>query len=342
VKRFRHNVFGKDPERPMRGVSPLPTLFTLGNLFCGFAAITYSLKAASAQKFSLGPFLQNIDPLVVGCYLILAAMFFDLADGRIARMTRSTSRFGIEIDSLADIVSFCVAPGVMAKVLIDSPEVGFFSGLGWVLVVTFVACGTLRLARYNVEAQNGSGGAAGHFAGMPTPGAAGLVVSVILFRAMMLERGLAEVAWGIAWALPFVMALAGLMMVSRVRYAHVGNRLLRGRRSLWHVVMLVFLLTVAFWHLEYALIVVFWGYFLHGPLVAIIRHLAGRGAKAQKAETPTSAPTEADAAESPSAPAPSVSDEADSLDSAGPAALPADEEKASAAVEPPPETEKPQ
>lgn len=280
MARRRWPFFGRT-EPVMRRVSPLPTLVTVGNLLFGFAAIAYSLQATPPETAD-----WNVKPLVFGCYLLLGAMLCDLFDGRLARMMRATGRFGVEIDSLADIVSFCVAPAVMALALIRQTPLpaGIPPGLLWVLVMTFVACGALRLARYNVESLGHPDQATGYFKGLPTPGAAGLVIAAILLHnavapatapaaaatadatAAAATTAGAEVALWIARLLPGLMCLAGLAMVSRIPYPHVGNRLLRGRRSFFQVVLLIFLLAVALWHLAYTLGLVFGGYFLCGPV----------------------------------------------------------------------------
>jgi CDP-diacylglycerol--serine O-phosphatidyltransferase len=118
-------------ERLSRGLFVLPTLFTVGNLFCGYLSIWSSIRGT----FDLS------------AYLIIAAGILDMLDGRIARMTHSTSAFGEQYDSMADLVSFGVAPAVLAY----SWGLADFHRLGWMVSFLFVVCGSMRLARFNIQ-----------------------------------------------------------------------------------------------------------------------------------------------------------------------------------------------
>lgn len=145
----------------------LPNLFTLSSVFCGFYAALLGAQAHSSADF------------YKAALLIIFAMFFDIVDGRVARLTRTQSAFGIQIDSLADIVSFGVAPGI----LVHRWSLAALDDLGLFAAFAFVAAGTIRLARFNVLSmrQDGSPGKPGKYIkGLPIPGAAGLIVSLVL------------------------------------------------------------------------------------------------------------------------------------------------------------------
>ena len=145
-------------ERFRRSVYLLPNLCTAMNMFCGFYAIVSAIN----------------DRFVPAAYALIIAGVFDNLDGKIARVTRSTSKFGVEFDSLADLVSFGVAPGLMIYLWALEP----LHRLGWLAAFLFVVCGALRLARFNTQV--GRVGSE-YFVGLPIPAAAGMNAVVILF-----------------------------------------------------------------------------------------------------------------------------------------------------------------
>src|SRR4051794_10724614 len=161
----------------------LPNLMTMGNLFCGFTATLKILEAA---------LLQSVDVIAAGelfhtaIWFILGACIFDLLDGRLARLGGHDSDFGREFDSLADIVSFGVAPALMVYriVLQDFPTAC------WIIAVIYLVCGAMRLARFNCVAANREGvptERAKNFTGFPIPAAAGLIASITLFMLWLAE-----------------------------------------------------------------------------------------------------------------------------------------------------------
>lgn len=188
--------------RLRRGIYLLPTLFTTGNLFCGFSAI---IQASRGDFWLAGA-------------LIIAAALLDGLDGRIARLTGSTSDFGLQFDSLADIVSFGVAPAVLA----------YYWGLtamgrsGWLIAFLFVVCAAMRLARFNIRA---SASDKRFFAGLPSPPAAGAIATLAF---VVPEPALPRWATGLFAGLVLT---AGLLMVSRFRYRSFKDFDLRNRRS---------------------------------------------------------------------------------------------------------------
>ena len=154
-----------------KGISFLPNLITTGAVFCGFYSIMQSINGNYERA----------------AWAIIAAGVFDLLDGRIARMTGSVSDFGIAYDSLSDFCSFGFAPALLAYFWLLQPH----GRWGWAGAFLFVACAALRLAKYNVQAEEAEdeGGVVTRFSGLPTPGAAGLVVTGVLVHQAYVGTG---------------------------------------------------------------------------------------------------------------------------------------------------------
>ena len=192
--------------RLRRGIYLLPTLFTIGNLFCGF----YSLVLTFRSEFERASLL------------VVAAGILDGLDGRIARLTGTTSAFGNEFDSLADVVSFGVAPALLAYHWGLIP-LGRF---GWLVAFLFVVCAAMRLARFNIQT---SAADKRYFAGLPSPMAGGSVACLsYALPALQPQR------W-IALAVATLVTTLGLLMVSRFRYPSFKGLRLRSRRSYLYV-----------------------------------------------------------------------------------------------------------
>lgn len=187
----------------------LPNLFTAGNLACGFFALTW--------MFKYNPAAQDFEPIYRAIWLILAAFAFDFFDGRVARMTRKQSPFGREFDSLADMVSFGVAPAFMVYQVVLHE----FIRTGWVVAAIYLVCGGVRLARFNILSQIGAKKHSGEFTGFPIPSAAGLVVSVTLMMMSLQEHDRQLGAW--RFVLPALMLALSWVMVSNVRYPTFKN-----------------------------------------------------------------------------------------------------------------------
>ena len=185
-----------------RGIYLLPTLFTIGNLFCGYSSVVYS----SRGSFHLA------------ALLIIVAGILDGLDGRIARLTGSTSEFGLQFDSLADVVSFGIAPACLVYHWTLTP----LGRTGWLIAFLFVVCAAMRLARFNLQTSLVD---KRFFVGLPTPAAAGALASMaIVFpdapQAKWISVLLAVVVVGVA-----------LQMISRLRYRSFKDFDLRNRRS---------------------------------------------------------------------------------------------------------------
>lgn len=214
----------------------LPSMFTTGNLFCGF----YSIVRAFNHDFEKA------------AYAILLAGIFDVLDGRVARITRSTSKFGVEYDSIADVVSFGVAPAVLTYVWVLQG----FGSLGFAGAFFFAACGALRLARFNTIAEELP---KSYFLGLPIPAAANLVAAVqIAHHDVHFEHADVIVL--------FLVFALGLLMVSSIRYRSFKDFDLRHRRSFFQLVFLVALLAFAAVKPEIALAVLFGYYAAWGPV----------------------------------------------------------------------------
>jgi len=194
----------------------LPNLMTGGNLFCGFVALTYIVQAKQAD-IEAGRYLD----IKIALFFILLACIFDLLDGRVARMGGAESPFGREFDSLADIVSFGVAPAFLVHRIVLRDVFTVHQEIGWFIASVYLLCGAFRLARFNcLAAQAGSGGGK-EFLGFPIPAAAGLVVSLTLFMFGLNELGWMEERFSTSrwrYLLPVIMLFLSAMMVSEVKY----------------------------------------------------------------------------------------------------------------------------
>jgi CDP-diacylglycerol--serine O-phosphatidyltransferase len=203
----------------------LPNLMTAGNLFCGFMAVIQCIQARLAETTVNGVYLgaDAGSHYRHAVYLIFGAAAFDALDGRLARMGGRESLFGAEFDSLADVVSFGIAPALLMFFFILSPTVGFewFRNVGWFVGFVYLLCAAMRLARFNVITNpllhKGAKDSDKDFLGLPVPAAAGTVASTVLFLLQLQESG-AFPTNRYALALPFLMLLIAFLMMSTVRY----------------------------------------------------------------------------------------------------------------------------
>ncbi len=269
----------------------LPTLITLGSLFCGFGAIVVSTMPAVAQPWvdsfaSPAPagltgeamrIVAKMSAVEFASWLILIAMIFDALDGRVARMSNQVTEFGGELDSLCDAISFGVAPAAVAMALLTEYYHGWTVRLIWVACAIFAVCAVLRLARFNV-ANKPDEESHRSFQGLPSPSGAGMIASFVIMHAnivqatVMAESGPFD--WIGRWVLPVLLITVGPLMISRVRYVHLIGELTRGERSFPFFVGLVFFLILVVVLKEYILPVIFTTYVLSGLVgVAIDRTL---------------------------------------------------------------------
>lgn len=278
-------------DRVLKTVAVLPSMATLGNLLCGLGAIYVCMLSMQAmgsdhRLHSIGGTkLSSLFPtfLAIAAYLLFAAMFFDAIDGRLARMTRKTSEFGAQLDSLADIVSFGVAPAVLVLCIAYPGDVMALSGPAraywraeWVMAAIYVSCAALRLARFNVESVADESAHMG-FRGLPTPGAAGAVIGLVILHQDLLMGTMSDWTYRFVGRMmpPFAM-LVGLLMVSRFSYPHVVNTVLRGRRPFRQVVGMVIVALIGL-VVQFQLTIALAGalYALSGPVTAMIRKIKG-------------------------------------------------------------------
>ncbi len=235
----------------------LPNLMTAGNLFCGFAAVLRIYDGA--QRIDL---LEAASDFHDAIWFILAACIFDLLDGRLARLGGHESAFGREFDSLADIVSFGMAPALLVYQIV----LGEFQNLGWMIAFIYLACGALRLARFNcVAAATGSTVVPDKsFTGFPIPAAAGVIASITLFM-LWLDEGQRTIGrW--KYVLPVLMLFLSFMMFSKFRYPSFKAVNWRTTRSIPRFFFLIAVLAVTVKFYQWMAAVIFLSYLLYGFL----------------------------------------------------------------------------
>jgi CDP-diacylglycerol--serine O-phosphatidyltransferase len=267
------------PRRRPRGIPPLrkgvyilPNLFTSAGLFAGFYSVICTLRG----DFHLA------------AIMILAAQFCDVMDGRIARLTRTSSSFGVQYDSLADLVAFGVAPGILVWSWALEP----WGRWGWLAATVFVTCGALRLARFNVQAGSVE---RRHFVGLPTPAAADVVAATVLIYFYFGGQGAANKML----VMPLLILGLAALMVSEVRYFSFKEFHLHHRHPFSVLLGVLCLAVLAIAEPELMLFVVATTYALSGPLGATLRLLARR----RRARRPPPAPGDSsDAAGGPTRP----------------------------------------
>jgi CDP-diacylglycerol--serine O-phosphatidyltransferase len=215
-----------------KGIYILPNLITAGSLFCGFFALLRTLQ----------------EDFYMGAILILASGLLDGMDGKIARYTNTTTRFGVEFDSLADVIAFCVAPGILVYAWALEP----FGRMGWLASFLFVVCGALRLARYNLQ---GSTVESRFFSGLPTPAAAGLIATGVLVYYEAGDTGVDK-------------HLIVLIVTTFKYYGFKDIELFRRKPFRWLVIAILLLIVIAY-EPEYTLFGLFFAYFISGPIVTL-------------------------------------------------------------------------
>ncbi|MFQ5926093.1 MAG: CDP-diacylglycerol--serine O-phosphatidyltransferase [Terriglobia bacterium] len=265
---------GAQTRRQRRGIYLLPSFFTVLNLLCGYFAILSTMKGSTAD-------LDN------AAKAIGFAILFDTLDGRVARMSNTSSPFGREFDSLADIISFGIAPAFLAlawglksldPVSAGSPElVRHVYQVGWIVSFFFLICGAWRLARFNIHSMNPhphDPHAHRYFVGVPIPAAAGLIAAVV----HALKTPVAMWYWGVVWL--FMIAGLCYLMVSPIRYYSFKDIGLRQRHSSVLVIGLGILVLSIWFYSEYVLLALAVTYIFSGitaKLTSVIkRHVFQR------------------------------------------------------------------
>ncbi len=230
-------------EHPRRGIFLLPSLLTTGNLFCGFLALILTAEAR----------------FVEAAVAIFVAMVLDILDGKVARLTKTTTQFGVEFDSLADVVSFCVAPAFMLYTL----ALGRLGRAAWLGVFLFVICGALRLARFNVYSGVSD---RRYFVGLPTPAGAGIVASVVLLL------GNDEISRWQGAAIAAGTYIVAVLMVSTFRYYSFKEIDFARRRPTGVLLLVVLAVLIVATHPQWFLFLLFSAYVLSGPARPVWPH----------------------------------------------------------------------
>jgi CDP-diacylglycerol--serine O-phosphatidyltransferase len=275
-----------------RRVGALPAMFTLGNLLCGFGAVFFASRPGLHYP-------HHATNLTVGALLIFLGMVFDALDGRVARLTRHTTDMGLELDSMADMVTFGVAPAFLVVQLVqigapflDPVADSYFDRTTLMIACIYVACAALRLARFNVEVKGPAVIDHMYFKGLPSPGAAGTVASLVLLHQSLLGKT-DPLHWTVraaAVGMVAVMLLTAIGMVSRLRYSHLINRYVRGRlrfATVAYGVVIILLLFINLWPAVCGMLVL---YALSAPCAWLWRHATGRRPAAAPGAAPQTAP----------------------------------------------------
>jgi CDP-diacylglycerol--serine O-phosphatidyltransferase len=272
--------------RDLRHVPVLPSLITLGNLFFGFLAMAKVTDAA--LRSGTQPNMAEVTAAFeVAALLVFVAMVFDAIDGTVARLTNQATKFGAQLDSLADVVAFGAAPAFIAKVLLefaartDPPLLTWKPRLFYGAAVIYLLCAAMRLARFNVETPSAEAEDHREFKGLPSPAAAAGVCALVAFYCAPpdehnLSRALlpAAVYDSILLALPVAVTILGLLMVSRFPYPHLVNSIFRGRHSFPYLASLVVLVVLAAVEWQFALLSLTLIYVLSGIVLGVYRLLA--------------------------------------------------------------------
>ncbi|HUR58318.1 MAG TPA: CDP-diacylglycerol--serine O-phosphatidyltransferase [Opitutaceae bacterium] len=253
----------------------LPNLMTAGNLFCGFMAIVNCIQARLAETSLSGQYLghTNIERYRFAVWFIFGAAAFDMLDGRLARMGGRESLFGAEFDSLADVISFGMAPALLMFYLVLSPTQGFewFRNVGWFVGFVYLLCAAMRLARFNVITnpllRPGKKDSNKDFVGLPVPAAASTVAATVLFLLKLHEMDRSLKSGSLA-LIPLMLLVAFLMM-STVRYpSGKGVDMQTTTKMRPFLLFLVVIAAVALWQ-EVGVLGVCLGYIFFG----LFRHL---------------------------------------------------------------------
>src|SRR5471032_1710794 len=274
--RLRFLRRSSDPRRNKlrRGVYLLPSLLTMGNMFCGYACVVYAMRG---EYSTAAPFIGF-------------AVVLDMLDGRIARLTNTTSEFGVEFDSMADIISFGIAPAILSFAW----GLQALGRLGWAAGFMFVAAAAMRLARFNI--QSSSCGDKRYFVGMPSPAAAAIPAATVF----AFPGGLTDYRAALP-ALAMVLVPAALM-VSQIRFRSFKTIDLKVRRSYTVLILVAVGIMAIATHPQSVLLLMAY-YYLASPFVGMaytrFKHRGGRGAnKAPDAHEETESRDSRDARDS--------------------------------------------
>jgi CDP-diacylglycerol--serine O-phosphatidyltransferase len=265
----------------LKYIAVLPSLITLLNCVFGFASITLASKGfqGGEPKFQIHDLAFT--NLGLAGLMIFIAMIMDVLDGRVARMSHTTSSFGGQLDSLSDIVSFGLAPAFLMwqllkyefenSIMIPAMGESLFFRFIWFSAAIFLACAAIRLARFNVENEEDES-AHMYFVGIPSPAAAGVITSIVVFQQrLFLNPGpdsmLTQVFEVIvAYSLPLIAIGLGALMISRIKYPHLLNLIFKGNKPVVTLMWCVAIIAMIFVSLSISLVVSFCGFALYSLL----------------------------------------------------------------------------
>lgn len=254
-----------------KGIYLIPSAFTIGNILCGFYAVINSTKAYQQLDSSAAVHLFDNAARAIGFAVLL-----DGLDGRIARMTKTTSEFGVELDSIADVVTFGVAPAVLAYTWGYGSTPGL-EKYSWAVSFFFLICGALRLARFNVMAHAPKFTISGntpkldkrYFVGLPIPPAAGILAAVVHFTPIPLAVYTPQPRQILSGALLIGMGLLSILMVSTLRYTSFKDIGFHTNKPFIALPFFSLVLALIWFHSQLVLLVLAVSYVLHGPLLKV-------------------------------------------------------------------------
>lgn len=295
-KNRSHRILSRVHRSRLRTIALLPSMITLANGIFGFTAI--GLVAKGPQYYGMA------------AYMIFYAMIADALDGRIARISKTTSSFGGQLDSLCDALSFGAAPAFLMlnlmlshhRAIVGDAELflgDVFERFIWAVAIAYLSCVLIRLARFNVENEEDES-AHMSFTGLPSPAAAGVVASLVMFHHYALTDEAAKTAFfqilqsAVLYLLPFITLGCGLLMVSRIRFPHLFNQLFRGKKPIAYLYAAGFVVgMLSICGLQLALVISFGGFALSGFIrwfyrKIIVAKLMHRKAAPQEVHQPPS------------------------------------------------------
>ena len=265
-----------------KGLYVIPTAFTAANIGMGFLAVLYSIRAFSIVK---------TDPVAASAYFKYAAIaiglaiLFDTLDGRVARMTKTATELGVQFDSLADVLTFGIAPIALMyswAIAPSLPEQSSAHALGVFLLFMYLMCGAFRLARFNIQATRPRVLIEGtpkldkkNFVGLPIPPAAGLLASIVHFAPMPLNYYGAGLAKFYTYLLMVLIAVLGILMVSTLRYTSFKT-LNFGKRNLYLLLVIAAAGMLLWLYSNYLLLILATLYVSHGLIFFIVRTILRR------------------------------------------------------------------
>lgn len=264
----------------MKKIAVLPALLTLGNGICGLVAITF------ASKISGGNSVADETNFAWAGWFILFGMLFDMLDGYVARLSKTASKFGGELDSLCDVVTFGVSPAFLLLKLGPAKEASEFLHMVLAgIAALYFSCTALRLARFNVE-NDPDPSSHKRFRGLPSPGAAGCIAALAIVRGEFWatltspwigvdpDTARRAITHSVEIVAPIGALLVALLMVSNVPYPHATGKIFRGKKHIGHLIQVLLAAFILLMFRSLAPLLVFWIYAIVFPLrTLVVRNL---------------------------------------------------------------------